>query len=50
MPKPRLHSVVEMDSWRPDGHVVLPVILFFFLFVLKSAYLVHCNFLLLTSE
>lgn len=33
MPKPRLHSVVEMDSWRPDGHVFLPVILCFgFLF------------------
>lgn len=33
MPKPRLHSVVEMDSWRPDGHVFLPVILLFWIFV-----------------
>lgn len=29
MPKPRLHSVVEVDSPRPDGHVFLPVILCF---------------------
>lgn len=53
MPKPRLHSVVEMDGWRPDGHVFLPVTLcfgFLFFVFLESAYLVRCNVLLLTSE